>query len=443
MSYALMRRFAFIEVTTPPDWAYDRLLEGEGELVQKLLPLRTLNNLGPAIYVDAKRYVSRRERDDITESRLLYEIFYAFFLPQFEGIDEHKAVQLYRCWWPSTWTRPSRPRPAAWWPSSSVRNWSAERVAHRRAVASPHPALPGPRVRGGAAGHRHRHPVRRHRHLAGRVRGGGPAARRHGAAGAHAQDHRGHHRRALHLLRAGPGAVVRDHHRPGQRPGQRGRVRLHDAVPQLRHRGEPDPGGGPGRHRPGRQGAAGADRGRRSTPPRWTASRPSPARRPGGGPTPGWPTSRPAGSTAGPWPGCGAATGWPAWPPCWPCATASTSRSCPRTWRGWPTNRPGPTTASCCTCWRWWPGRRGGAEHLTLSDGSLWSGQLSFRHPAAGQDPGSGLAFRGRPLLPPAELVADAPWAGNLPADGVRLETDDDLERLAGMLSPAPTPLPR
>ena len=67
-----------------------------GELVQKLLPLRTLNNLGPAIYVDAKRYVSRRERDDITESRLLYEIFYAFFLPQFEGIDEHKAVQLYR-----------------------------------------------------------------------------------------------------------------------------------------------------------------------------------------------------------------------------------------------------------------------------------------------------------------------------------------------------------
>jgi len=96
MSYALMRRFAFIEVTTPPDWAYEKLLEGDGEIVQKLLPLRTLNNLGPAIYVDAKRYVRRRQRDDVTESRLLYEIFYAFFLPQFEGIDEHKAVQLYK-----------------------------------------------------------------------------------------------------------------------------------------------------------------------------------------------------------------------------------------------------------------------------------------------------------------------------------------------------------
>ena len=96
MSYALMRRFAFIEVTTPPDWAYERLLEGDGELVKKLLPLRQLNNLGPAIYVDAMRYVSRRGRDDISESRMLFEVFYAFFLPQFEGIDEHTAVSLYR-----------------------------------------------------------------------------------------------------------------------------------------------------------------------------------------------------------------------------------------------------------------------------------------------------------------------------------------------------------
>ena len=57
-------------------------------------------------------------------------------------------------------------------------------------------------------------------------------------------------------------------------------------------------------------------------------------------------------------------------------------------------------------------GATGRSGNLTLSDGSLWSGQLSFRHPAAGQDPGSGLAFRGRPLLPPAELVADAPVGG-------------------------------
>ncbi len=96
MSYALMRRFAFIEVGTPPDSAYDQLVEGPGELVRKLLPLRRLNNLGPAIYVDATKYVTRRSRDDISESRLLYEVFYSFFLPQFEGLDEHRGVELYR-----------------------------------------------------------------------------------------------------------------------------------------------------------------------------------------------------------------------------------------------------------------------------------------------------------------------------------------------------------
>ncbi len=95
MSYALMRRFAFIEVGTPPDEAYDRLLEG-AEVVQRLLPLRALINLGPAIFVDARKYAARRARDGITESRLLYEVFYAFFLPQFEGLDEHQAVRLYR-----------------------------------------------------------------------------------------------------------------------------------------------------------------------------------------------------------------------------------------------------------------------------------------------------------------------------------------------------------
>lgn len=96
MSYALMRRFAFIEVGTPPDTAYDQLLEGPGDLVRQLLPLRQLNNLGPAIYVDATKYVQRRARDGVSESRLLFEVFYAFFLPQFEGLDEHQGVRLYR-----------------------------------------------------------------------------------------------------------------------------------------------------------------------------------------------------------------------------------------------------------------------------------------------------------------------------------------------------------
>lgn len=96
MSYALMRRFAFIEVGTPPDEAYETLLERPGGIVSKLLGLRKLQNLGPAVYLDAAKYAARRGRDEITESRLLYEVFYAYFLPQFEGMEDRQAMTLYR-----------------------------------------------------------------------------------------------------------------------------------------------------------------------------------------------------------------------------------------------------------------------------------------------------------------------------------------------------------
>lgn len=96
MSYALMRRFAFIEVGTPADEAYERLLAGPGELVARLLPLRRLSDLGPALYLDAARYAARRARDGPGESRLLYEVFYAYFLPQFEGMEQRRAAALYR-----------------------------------------------------------------------------------------------------------------------------------------------------------------------------------------------------------------------------------------------------------------------------------------------------------------------------------------------------------
>jgi MoxR-like ATPase len=96
MSYALMRRFAFIEVGTPSDAAYAQLLQGPGEVVAKLLCLRKFTNLGPAVYLDAAKYASRRAKDDPTESRLIYEVFYAYFLPQFEGFDDLRATKLYR-----------------------------------------------------------------------------------------------------------------------------------------------------------------------------------------------------------------------------------------------------------------------------------------------------------------------------------------------------------
>lgn len=96
MSYALMRRFAFIEVGTPPQEAYEQLLEGPGEIVAKLLPLRRFSDLGPAIYLDAAKYAARRAKDGPGDSRLLYEVFYAYFLPQFEGMEDRRATSLYR-----------------------------------------------------------------------------------------------------------------------------------------------------------------------------------------------------------------------------------------------------------------------------------------------------------------------------------------------------------
>ena len=97
MSYALMRRFAFIEVGTPSDEVYQTLLPGPGgELIQHLLPLRRFCDLGPAVFLDAARYAERRLTDDITRSRVLYEAFYAYLLPQFEGVDDSRAWDLYR-----------------------------------------------------------------------------------------------------------------------------------------------------------------------------------------------------------------------------------------------------------------------------------------------------------------------------------------------------------
>jgi MoxR-like ATPase len=96
MSYALMRRFAFIEVGAPSEDAYRRLLTGPGGVVAKLLPLRHLTNLGPAVYIDAARYAARRAADGVTESRVVFEVFYGYFLPQFEGMEERRATTLYR-----------------------------------------------------------------------------------------------------------------------------------------------------------------------------------------------------------------------------------------------------------------------------------------------------------------------------------------------------------
>lgn len=102
MSYALMRRFAFVEVPAPAEEVYVDLIRGIGgdellEIMSPLLGLRTIRELGPATFLDAARYVRSRLDSGTAElGRLIYDTFYAFLLPQFEGIDEADAGRLYR-----------------------------------------------------------------------------------------------------------------------------------------------------------------------------------------------------------------------------------------------------------------------------------------------------------------------------------------------------------
>ena len=91
MSYALMRRFAFIEVPSLDDDAMEALIQGPGDFVLNLLDLRKLRDLGPAIFLDAQKFASRRVEDGVSESRALLEAFYSFFLPQFDGLYEEGA----------------------------------------------------------------------------------------------------------------------------------------------------------------------------------------------------------------------------------------------------------------------------------------------------------------------------------------------------------------
>ncbi len=96
LSYALMRRFAFVEVLAPDDEELARLLEGPGEVIAPLLALRRIRDLGPAVYLDAASFAARRVDDlDCTPSRVRYEALFAYLLPQLDGIDE-RGVELLR-----------------------------------------------------------------------------------------------------------------------------------------------------------------------------------------------------------------------------------------------------------------------------------------------------------------------------------------------------------
>jgi MoxR-like ATPase len=104
MSYALMRRFAFVEVPAPPDEDTIQLVEdraGESDvalaLASEFLAVRKIKDIGPAVFMDMASFFRRRaEISDTDIGRLAFDGFYAFLLPQFEGIDRTEAERLFR-----------------------------------------------------------------------------------------------------------------------------------------------------------------------------------------------------------------------------------------------------------------------------------------------------------------------------------------------------------
>jgi MoxR-like ATPase/predicted RNA-binding protein with PUA-like domain len=103
MSFALMRRFAFIEVPAPPDPDFEALVRrsagsdiAAAELAMRFYPLRKFKDLGPALYMDMTRFlVVRRAQEPSDDQQLAFEAFYSYLLPQFEGIDQATGENLW------------------------------------------------------------------------------------------------------------------------------------------------------------------------------------------------------------------------------------------------------------------------------------------------------------------------------------------------------------
>lgn len=94
LSRALMRRFAFVNVGSPDDAVFRELVQGPGSIVARFLPLRELQDIGPAIFIDAAEYAAIRALDRVTPSVVLLEAFNAYFLPQLDQLDVASTAQL-------------------------------------------------------------------------------------------------------------------------------------------------------------------------------------------------------------------------------------------------------------------------------------------------------------------------------------------------------------
>lgn len=102
MSFALMRRFAFIEVASPADGVFESLINRSSQgsdqakrVAETLLTLRKQKDLGPAVFMDIARYLHQRcQNGPVADGQLAYEAFYSYLLPQFEGIDQAQGETL-------------------------------------------------------------------------------------------------------------------------------------------------------------------------------------------------------------------------------------------------------------------------------------------------------------------------------------------------------------
>lgn len=95
LSRALMRRFAFVNVGSPARGVFQELIAGPGDLVSSLLALRELQDMGPAIFLDAADYAAIRRMDGVSPSLVLFEAFTAYVWPQLDELDEDAMSYLF------------------------------------------------------------------------------------------------------------------------------------------------------------------------------------------------------------------------------------------------------------------------------------------------------------------------------------------------------------
>lgn len=110
LSFALMRRFAFIEVPSPKPAVFERLwnrkLEGVPDeqaddikrVLTRLMALRSVKDIGPALFIDmagfAREYVDTGA--ELSPGQLAFQLFYSYLLPQYEGITQQQGRDLFK-----------------------------------------------------------------------------------------------------------------------------------------------------------------------------------------------------------------------------------------------------------------------------------------------------------------------------------------------------------